>query len=211
MLADVGPITQLGVGGTHVCVVTVNGVLRCEGNNRYGQVSIPLTLGTVTQVSAGSAHNCAMKPNRTLGCWGANGSGEATVPLDPLDTSSAPIVVAITRAEPNPTSAASVAFTVTFAKAVTGVDPSNFTLTTTGNLWGSQVIDVTGGPAFYTVVVNTGSGRSTLRLDVKSSGTGITDLNGTPLAEGFTNGQSYTIERVGQGAPPTIHLPLIMR
>ncbi|MGH7486186.1 MAG: hypothetical protein ACREMY_11400, partial [bacterium] len=50
----------------------------------------------------------------------------ATVRLDP------PTVASIVRASADPTNAASVAFTVTFSDAVTGVDASDFVVTQTG-------------------------------------------------------------------------------
>jgi DNA/RNA endonuclease G (NUC1) len=110
----------------------------------------------------------------------------------------APLVTSITRASANPTSAASVDFTVTFSEAVTGVDIGDFTLTTTG-LTGTSVTGVSGGPTVYTVTASTGSGvTGTMRLDV-NSGASIADLAGNSLAAGFTGGDTYTIDRNAPG------------
>ena len=49
-----------------------------------------------------------------------------------------PTVDSITRADPNPTGAGSVAFRVTFSEAVSGVDSADFYLSTTGTLSGSH-------------------------------------------------------------------------
>jgi hypothetical protein len=68
-----------------------------------------------------------------------------------------PTVTSIIRANPNPTSAASVDFTVTFSEAVTGVDTSDFNLTIIG-ISDAAVSAVSGSGAVYTVTVETGTG-----------------------------------------------------
>jgi Periplasmic component of the Tol biopolymer transport system len=121
----------------------------------------------------------------------------------------APTVVSITRADPNPTSAASVTFTVTFSKAVTGVDASDFALTTAGSLSGVSVTSVSGSGSTYSVTVSTGTGTGTLRLDVIDNDT-IIDAAGNPLGGSgfgngnFTDGEIYTIQKA-------IFLPLVVR
>ncbi len=118
----------------------------------------------------------------------------------------APVVTAITRASANPTSAASVDFTVTFSESVTGVDAGDFALTKTGTISGEAITGVSGGPTAYTLTVNTGSGDGTLRLDVPASAT-ITDLVGNPLASlPYITGDAYTVTKVHN-----LFLPLILR
>ena len=73
-----------------------------------------------------------------------------------LDTT-APSVNSIVRSSPNPTSASSVDFTLTFSEAVTGVDASDFHLQTTSDITDASVISVSGAEAPYTVTVSTGS------------------------------------------------------
>jgi hypothetical protein len=110
------------------------------------------------------------------------------------DDTTPPSVASITRASASPTSAASVNFTVSFSEAVTGVDGSDFTLTTTG-VSGSAVSGFSGSGSVYTVSVSTGNNSGTIRLDVNSSGTGIVDANSNPFSGGFTSGQTYTINK----------------
>ena len=81
-------------------------------------------------------------------------------------TPSAPTVTSSLRADPNPTAADMVSFTVSFSEAVTGVDTSDFPLTTTGALSGALVANVGGSGNTYTVIVATGNGDGGLRLDV---------------------------------------------
>jgi hypothetical protein len=111
----------------------------------------------------------------------------------------APIVASIVRADPSPTSAASVDYAVTFSTEVTGVDVNDFTLTVTG-VAGAHVTAVSGSGSSYTVTVDTGSGDGTIRLDVTDDDSivdGLSNpLGGTGLGNGdFTSGEQYTIDR----------------
>ena len=108
-------------------------------------------------------------------------------------SASAPRVTSIVRAGPNPTSAASVKFTVTFSKPVKDVDAADFQLTTGSGLANAAVSGVSGSGSVYTVTVKTGAGSGPLRLDIPPGAT-IADLQDNPLAGlPFTGGQPYTI------------------
>ncbi|HLO32069.1 MAG TPA: CAP domain-containing protein [Anaerolineales bacterium] len=106
-------------------------------------------------------------------------------------------VSAITRAHNNPTDLASVDFTVTFTKSVTGVDIGDFVLSTNG-VSGAEISKVTGSDATYTVSVNTGAGTGTIRLDVVDNDS-IKDasnhlLGGPGNGNGnFNSGETYTL------------------
>jgi peptide/nickel transport system substrate-binding protein len=146
-------------------------------------------------------------------------SGDGTnPPVPPLDltdgysiaglynlTAGSPMVTSINRLDANPTSAASVRFTVAFTKTVTGVDASDFSLTTTG-ITGAAVKSVTGSLADYTVTVSTGKGNGTLRLNLIDNDS-IIDVSGNPLVGphsdngSFTTGQTYTILKAGKTLP----------
>ncbi len=119
------------------------------------------------------------------------------------ETGCAPVVSSIVRANPDPTAAASVDFTVTFNQPVTGVDAADFVLTTTGTIAGASVTGVTGSGATYTVSVNTGTGNGTIRLDLIDNDTivdgGSNPLGGAGAGNGnFTTGQVYSIVRPPQ-------------
>jgi hypothetical protein len=113
-----------------------------------------------------------------------------------------PTVVSSTRANADPTNAASVDFTVAFSESVTGVDAGDFSLTTSG-VSGATVSGFAGTGAVYTLTVSTGTGNGTLRLDLPASAT-ISDLNGNPL-DGlpFTGGESYAVTKTA----PVLYLP----
>lgn len=107
---------------------------------------------------------------------------------------SKPNVLARERADPDPTSAASVNFTVTFSENVKNVDTSDFAPKTTTGLTGAFVISVSGSGAIYTVTVSTGSGNGKLGLDIPNLGA-ITDMAGNPLG-GLSGGQTYTVQKM---------------
>ena len=105
-----------------------------------------------------------------------------------------PAVTSIVRASANPTSAASVNYTVSFSEPMKGVSASNFSLTPSG-VFGASISGVSGAGSLYTVLVSTGSGDGTLRLDVPV-GSAITDLAGNPLSNlPFTSGEIYMVQR----------------
>jgi rhamnogalacturonan endolyase len=128
------------------------------------------------------------------------GEGMTTPPQPDIVTSLAglgviaPAVSSINRYDPATvgTGATSVTFRVTFTTAVTGVDVTDFALTAVGSVTGT-ISNVTPLSAYaYNVTVGSITGTGTLRLDLKSSGTGITGPGAVPISGGFTTGQTYT-------------------
>ena len=113
---------------------------------------------------------------------------------------SAPRVTGNLRADPNPSPADLISFNITFSESVTGVDISDFTLTTTGNITGTSVFNVSGDGSTYTVNVISGLGDGGLRLDVVDDDS-IINATGVPLGNvgigngNFTAGEAYTIDK----------------
>ncbi|PYS35632.1 MAG: hypothetical protein DMF75_03040, partial [Acidobacteria bacterium] len=115
-----------------------------------------------------------------------------------------PTVLSITRFDPNPTNLQTVHFTVTFSKAVTGVNigaNSDFTLTTTG-IAGASITGLSGSGTTYTVTVDTGTGDGTVRLNVvdddsiMSTDALVLPLGGTGVGNGnFSTGEVYTVSK----------------
>ena len=127
--------------------------------------------------------------------------GQAYTIVNTVDNTP-PEINSITRADANPTNAASVNFTVTFSETVTGVDTADFALTKTGTASGN-VASVSGSGTIYTVTVDTVSGDGTLRLDI-SDNDSIVDGAGNPLggtgAQNYTSGQLYVVDNT----PPAV-------
>ncbi|WP_323145091.1 Ig-like domain-containing protein [Massilia phyllosphaerae] len=96
--------------------------------------------------------------------------------------------------------AASVQYTVTFSQPVTGVDGSDFTLTSTGTAHGT-VAGVSGSGDTYIVTVDSLGGDGTLRLDLNASGTGIQSAGNAAIAGGYTAGAVYTLDHTAPAAP----------
>lgn len=140
---------------------------------------------------------------------GVNGSGIPSVASTSTDNVvtydvSSPTVSSIVRANPNPTNAATVDFTVTFSESVTGADITDFSPIIGGGVSGASVSGVSGSGTVYTVSVNTGSGSGTLGLNLVDDNS-IIDTSNNPLGgpipgDGNTTGEVYTIDK----AAPTV-------
>ncbi|HNB40366.1 MAG TPA: metallophosphoesterase [Anaerolineales bacterium] len=108
-----------------------------------------------------------------------------------------PSVSSITRLNAASTNLSGVNFQVNFSEAVTGVDVSDFLLTT--NLSGANIASINGSGNAYTVTVNTGSGDGTLRLDLTDNDSILNSLSiplgGSGAANGnFSAGEIYYID-----------------
>lgn len=135
----------------------------------------------------------------------AGGGGTFTLSVDVISITvdytpdtTPPVVVSIVRSDPDPTSAATVSWTVTFSEDVTGVDASDFALAISG-LAGSSIASVTGGPLGYTVTANTGYGTGTLGLNLVDDDTildaGLNPLGGAGAGNGSFTGEAYSVDR----------------
>jgi hypothetical protein len=91
---------------------------------------------------------------------------------------------------------------VTFSENVNGVDITDFSLTTAGTATGTIASVSAATGTIIDVTVNAVSGNGTIRLDLKTSGTGITDNAGNSIAGGYSSGQTYTIDKMA----PTVFI-----
>lgn len=129
-------------------------------------------------------------------------------------SSALPQVTSITRQNTNPTNSTSVKFLVTFPVNVTGVDTTDFSLTTSG-VTGASITGVTGSASSYVVTVGTGSGSGTIRLDLVDNdsilNSYLNPLGGdnavNPGNGDFTSGEVYTIKVVSNLQAPALRSP----
>lgn len=126
-----------------------------------------------------------------------------------IPASQSPEVFAVTRADPSPTNAASVQFTVTFSESVNGVDQGDFSINTSG-VTGAGITGVSGSGDTYTVTVGTGSGDGTIRLDVLDNDTIVATDDSTPLGGAgggngnYTTGESYSVDKTGPAVATSV-------
>ncbi|MFK5597629.1 Ig-like domain-containing protein [Methylobacterium sp. HMF5984] len=123
----------------------------------------------------------------------------------------APSATMIIPSAGGPTNATTLTETVTFSEAVTGVTADDFTVTTSGTAT-ANIASVSGSGTTYTVTLNQMSGDGAVRLDLKSAGTGITDIAGNAIQGGAT-GSATTLDHTapnltlalsaGTGSDPT--------
>jgi hypothetical protein len=141
--------------------------------------------------------------NARINLWLYNGlppsdGQNIEVVLEAFNYDAIPVITSITRADPNPTDAASVDFIVTFSEIVTGVDETDFELIASPGITGASISAINGSGSTYTVTINTGTGTGTIRLDVLDDDTIMdgTDnpLGGTGMGNGnFTTGETYNL------------------
>jgi len=112
----------------------------------------------------------------------------------------APALISILRADPNPVTTESVRFALTFSEAVIGVDAGDFILSTTNGLSGASILSLSGSANTYIVTAASGSGIGNLRLDLMDNDSILDALNhplgGTGAGNGnFSTGELYTINK----------------
>ena len=147
-----------GVTGTGFVFVAIDG--QFNSMTETGRSDIPLTV--INALSTGN-HTIYVHARDAAGNWGAIGSTTLVIERTP------PTIVSINRADTNPTSAATVNFTVTFSESVIGVTSANFALVSGGGLTGASITGVTGTGATRTVTATTGSNGGTLGLNLASA------------------------------------------
>jgi MSHA biogenesis protein MshQ len=115
-----------------------------------------------------------------------------------------PRVSAIALANTSPSNAASLSWTVTFSKSVTGVDATDFQLVSTGTVSGATVSSVTGSSTNWTVTASGITGTGTLGLNVVDNDSIVDSLGnalgGSGAGNGNATGPVYTVDRT----PPTV-------
>jgi hypothetical protein len=197
------PVVYAGGGNS------ITRYLTLAGTQQYGTA-----LGSYTLGSPVPEYALKMTPNGTLMYVGANNGnyyigiiGSSSLNLQP----SYPIVTAINRASPNPTTAATVDYTVTFSDAVTEVTAADFAVVTSG-ISGASVVGVSGSGSTYTVTVNTGTGSGPLQLvliddDSIQGGSGH-PLGGPGSGNGDFNGQVYQV-RLQDFQDPSFEVPSV--
>jgi alpha-tubulin suppressor-like RCC1 family protein len=81
--------TRLVVGDEHSCVLLHDGVVKCWGDNTFGQLGVPMIAASSSpitvssfgegrhaiELAAGKFHTCALLNDGSISCWGHNSLG----------------------------------------------------------------------------------------------------------------------------------------
>ena len=160
----------VGASGTGIPLLALDGTFSGQSEATY--TDIPLI--TINALSSGD-HTIYVHGRDAAGNWGSTSSTILVIDRVP------PAIQSITRVDPNPTSAASVQFLVTFSEAVKGITAANLAIVSGAGSVGAAITAVTGSGATRTVTVTTGpGGGGTFGLNLASA-TDITDLAGNAL------------------------------
>jgi len=98
-------VIAIAVGERHACALSINGNVKCWGNNENGQLGNGSTINSmstpqdvyglnsdITAITAGLKHTCALTTTGAIKCWGHNyygqlGDGSTTYSRVPVDVS----------------------------------------------------------------------------------------------------------------------------
>lgn len=196
---DASDFSLSGTAGGAIVSVSGNGsVYDIKVNvNGTGNLGLDLnTSGTGIKDTSGNAITGGFTDGETYVITNAT---------NPDDTP--PAVESIVRYNPTvqSTTATTVTFRITFTEDVDGVNASDFAIKGTA---GGSIVSVSGSGAIYDIKVNA-SGPGSLGIDLKSSGTGITDSAGNEIQEGFTAGETYNIVVNTQPSASLVHGPYL--
>jgi hypothetical protein len=146
----------------------------------------------------------------------SKGKASGTVSYTWVIDTSHPTLSSIKRADPNPTKASSLHWTVTFGEPVRNVAASNFTPLNTSHLGGSAptISSVTPSgsspSATWTVTVDTsgtsGANDGSIELDLTGAGT-IQDAAGNSLSTTSLAGEAYRFDTTPPGVPANLSGP----
>ena len=173
-------LTRTGVGVIGTTTASAGGTWSFN----YTAVVLPAGVSTFTATAA----------------TGGNASPASPAFLVTVDTTR-PAIVSIRRLNPSTaaTTGSTLVYRVTFAEPVSGVDATDFSLTLSSGVTASIASLSAVSSTVYDVTVTGAAGDGTVRLDLKSSGTGISDVAGNAISGGYTAGQTYTLRLPGSG------------
>ncbi|MCT7956699.1 Ig-like domain-containing protein [Laspinema palackyanum] len=176
-------ITVGGTAGATTANVTGSGTtynVAVTGMTSPGTITASVNAGAVTDVAGNTST--------------ASTSSDNEVTYD----NTIPTVTSITRADANPSMAATVNYTVTFSENVTGVNASDFSLAA-GSIADASITSVTGSGSTYTVAVDTGTADGTVQINLTDDDTIVNSLSvplgGSGTGNGDSTGQIYTVDK----------------
>ena len=195
--ADDGTLNSWTLTINHGSGTTTNPVTSISGSGDTYYATVSSTQdGTYNLDLVSSGHGIADESSNPLTNTTPTGSDETYTVSTTITDTTAPTVSSIERYSPTSqsTSSQTLTYEVTFSEDVSGVDKSDFALSSsstggTGN--GSPVTSISGsGDTYYATVSATTDG--TYNLDLVSSGHGIADESSNPLTSTAPTGADHT-------------------
>lgn len=100
----------VAVGAGHLCIRDNSAVVKCQGDNKYGQLgnasnvasATPVQAAVITgaaaatqatQVVSGANHSCALMANKNVKCWGLNNFRQLGTPTNSVPSMNSPVDV----------------------------------------------------------------------------------------------------------------------
>ena len=100
---SVGGKSTFSVSSEHICMISVDSMVYCQGSNLYGQLGSQFTtglsvldvsdFGSPTELSTGSKHSCLLTDRSLVVCWGAMGGNKNATSIFESDISRIPKIV----------------------------------------------------------------------------------------------------------------------
>ena len=176
--------TVLGFDAADLNVINAT-ITNFTGSSPYYEFDLnPVNQGTVT-VQVGSSKATDVIGNKNM----------ASNKLSWTYDRTAPYIVSITRKYPELTNRSIVSWSVIFSEAVTGVDSTDFVLTSSEGIVGAAITTLSGSKTTWTITAGTGTGNGLLYLTLLDDGS-IQDIAGNSLvamgSEGSTSSTSDT-------------------
>ena len=199
---DIGTLNSwtltVNYGGGTTTTTTISPVTSISGSGSVYYATVPASQdGTYNLDLVSSGHNIADSASNPLTDTSTTGADETyTVSTTVTDTTN-PRLESIERYNPSSqnTDSQSLVYKVTFNESVTGVDASDFVLSSVGGNTGTgSITGISGSGSVYYVTVSAAQD-GTYNLDLVSSGHNIADAASNPLTNTVPTGadETYTV------------------
>jgi hypothetical protein len=188
-------VTGLTSAGLSVAGGTLGAVSSSDGGLTWTTTFTP-TAGIAGATTVITLDNAAVQD--AAGNAGTGSTASAAIAIDTV----APVAAGLVQADPSPTGANAVRYTVSFSEPVSGLGIEDFTLVKDPSVSGAIASVTSNDGQTYTVLISGVSGAGTLDLVFNGSGTGVVDAVGNAVANGAT-GTAYDVRSASPPAPAT--------
>jgi len=209
-------VTAISTGGEHTCALLTTGGIKCWGRNGNGQLGNGTSDGSttpvdvtgltsgVTAISAGGGHTCALLTTGGIKCWGRNGNGQlgngtridSTTPVNVSGLTSG--VTSIASGDNHSCALLTTGGIKCWGYNGYGKLGNGTGVTTSGNLYSTTPVDVTGLTSGVTAIstggehtcalLTTGGIKCWGRNQYQQLGNGVSGFSVSPVDVTVTSG-----------------------